>query len=219
MVATSSLARCASCRFLRQRLAPQSQHDERWHGTRPADYLHFPLAERARSTSTPIIASAPRCSASATISPIAISRLPQESLVASTVISDAYQCQVRDGSSSKNSSSKYFTPSSRRQLEAHTYCDGTGEVSHQVEYDARVDAALSPHQVHNRKPGDDAPRVHQWRPLVLKGEEDSPSAGALRLLRKRRHRLHHRAHLKPTPPRDRSRAPRESRAGVRGESR
>src|SRR5215207_6609389 len=27
----------------------QAQQDERWHGTRPADYLHFPLAERTRS--------------------------------------------------------------------------------------------------------------------------------------------------------------------------
>src|SRR5215211_2880419 len=48
MVATSSLARCTSYSFLRQRVVPQSQHDERRHGTRPADYLHFPLAERAR---------------------------------------------------------------------------------------------------------------------------------------------------------------------------
>src|SRR5215210_5578353 len=48
MVATSSLAPCTSCRFLRQRLAPQAQQDERWHGTRPADYLNFPLAERTR---------------------------------------------------------------------------------------------------------------------------------------------------------------------------
>src|SRR5215211_1867045 len=27
---------------------PQAQHNERWHETWPADYLHFPLAERAR---------------------------------------------------------------------------------------------------------------------------------------------------------------------------
>src|SRR5215213_10921370 len=49
MVATSSLTCCTSCRFLRQRVAPHSRHDERRHGTRPAHYFQFPTADRARS--------------------------------------------------------------------------------------------------------------------------------------------------------------------------
>src|SRR5215218_7211177 len=46
--ATGSYGCCIPSRQLNLPRPPQAQHDERWHETRPADYLHFPLAEWAR---------------------------------------------------------------------------------------------------------------------------------------------------------------------------